>query len=239
MPVAPAQVGTNRLLASLPRSAQSIVAERLTERYFDFGEVVYQQGSAAQLVVFPVDSAFSLVAYLEDGRGAEVATIGNEGLIGVAMLLRPGRSEHHRAFAQVAGAALTLRGRDFAAVARTNQPLRIAVAAYAQALLTQISQGSVCNRLHSLEQRCIRWLLQTHDRVGTDQFQLTQEFLGLMLGVGRQAVNRTARGLQDKELIRYGRGRVTILDRPGMEAAACECYATVRGEFDELLRPRR
>jgi CRP-like cAMP-binding protein len=235
MPVDEPLLATNRLLASLPPDARAELAGRLTRRRYDFGEAVYRQGQVADHVAFPVDGVFSLVSFMADGRGAEVATIGNEGLVGLAVFLRPGRAQTHRAFAQVPGDALVVRAREFADAARTDQEVRALLLGYTQALITQIAQGSVCNRLHSLEQRCIRWLLQTHDRVRRDEFRLTQEFLGLMLGVGRQAVNRTARTLQTRDLIRYGRGTVTILDRPRLEESACECYGRVRREFDQLL----
>jgi CRP-like cAMP-binding protein len=237
MPVDEALLGANRLLASLPPDARRRLGERLTRRRFAFADVVYSQGRPTEQVLFPIDGVFSLVSFMGDGRGGEVATVGNDGVVGLAAFLRPGRPQTHRAFAQVPGDALVTGARDFVDAAAGDEALRAALLGYTQALLTQIAQGSVCNRLHSVEQRCIRWLLQTHDRVGRDDFPVTQEFLGLMLGVGRQAVNRTARALQGQDLIRYGRGTMTILDRRRMEEAACECYGRVRREFEALLGP--
>lgn len=237
MPVDEAALGANRLLALLPAAVGHDLARLLVLRDFGFGELVFRQGAVAEELVFPIGGVFSLVNFMEDGRGAEVATVGNEGLVGLGELLRPGEPQPQRAIAQIAGDGLVARADALLAAMREHDALHAVVLGYAQVLMAQIAQSSVCNRLHSVEQRCIRWLLQSHDRVGRDTFKLTQEFLGLMLGVGRQTVNATARKLQDADLIRYARGTLTIRDRPRLESLSCECYARVRDEYDRFLGP--
>jgi CRP-like cAMP-binding protein len=141
----------------------------------------------------------------------------------------------HRAIAQIAGDAIVVGAAEFLDVSNAGGHFQAVLMRYAQALMTQIAQGAACNRLHTVDQRCGRWLLMTHDRVEGDRFELTQEFLSQMLGVGRQAVNEAAQALQDRGLIEYCRGQMTILDRAGLEAASCACYAVIRAEFDRLL----
>jgi CRP-like cAMP-binding protein len=225
----------NRLLDWLPEPARTDLEGRSTRRTFGFNECVYEQDGSIDDVVFPLTAVFSLISTTSAGRGAEVATIGNEGIVGLPAFLEPRLPTAHRAIAQVPGEALTIPVRDFLAVAGDSRALHLALHGYTQALMTQIAQGSVCNRLHPVRQRCVRWLLQTHDRVGRDQFVLTQEFLGQMLGAGRDTVNRAAGGLQRAGLIRYVRGSMTVLDRPGLERAGCECYEVVRRQFERLL----
>jgi CRP-like cAMP-binding protein len=225
----------NRLLAWLPERTRNEFCAGCVRRRFEFRETVYEQHDAVESVVFPLTAVFSLISTTHDGRGAEIATVGIEGLVGLPAFLEPRLPTVHRAIAQIAGEALTLPGDAFREAAAGNQGVHAAMHGYTQALLTQIAQGSVCNRLHPLHQRCVRWLLQTHDRVGEDHFLLTQEFLGRMLGAGRDTVNHAAAELQRAGLIRYVRGRMTILDRPGLEAIACECYRVVRGHFERLF----
>lgn len=237
MAVDDAQLRGNRLLRTLPASERTDLADRLQLRGFRLKELVYEQGDPIHAVAFPLHGVFSLLSFMRDGRGAEVATVGNEGIVGLPAFLQPALPQTHRAICQVAGDALVLRADELRALAASSDAVHTALHGYAQALIVQIAQGSVCNRLHTVEQRCVRWLLQSHDRARSDRFPLTQEFLGQMLGVGRQTVNQTARGLQDAGLIRYVRGTITIVDRRGLEQAGCECYAVVRSEFDRLLDP--
>jgi CRP-like cAMP-binding protein len=237
MPVDDATLTGNRLLASLPEDLRAAVAGRADVREYGFKDVIYEPGRPVEQVLFPLNGVFSLLTMMEDGRGVEVATVGNEGFIGLPVFLQATFTSALLAIAQIPGRAVCLEPAAFLVLANRGGPFQTALQRYAQALITQIAQGSACNRLHAVEQRCTRWLLQTHDRVGTDEFELTQEFLGRMLGVGRPAVNAAAQTLQDAGLIRYTRGRITILDRPGLESLACECYAVIRDEFDRLLKP--
>ena len=141
----------------------------------------------------------------------------------------------HRAIAQIAGDAIVIGAADFLDLSNSGGPFQAVLMRYTQALMTQIAQAAACNRVHTLQQRCARWLLMTHDRVEDDTFELTQEFLAMMLGVGRQTVNEAARGLQSAGLIAYSRGRISIHDRPRLETASCDCYHVIRTEFDRLL----
>jgi CRP-like cAMP-binding protein len=228
-------LGRNRLLRTLPGPLTTDVALLASLERSSARDVVYEQGERIDRVVFPLTGVFSLVSMMEDGRGVEVATVGNEGFVGLPVFLQATLTGAHRAFAQVPGEALVLEPAAFLQLVNAGGPFQTALQRYAQAMITAIAQGSACNRLHKIEQRCARWLLQTHDRVDSDEFALTQEFLAQMLGVGRHAVNETAQSLQEAGLIRYRRGRITVLDRAALEATACECYAVVRAEFERLL----
>ena len=194
---------------------------------------VYEVNLPIEHVYFPVDCVISILAQLEDGVEIELATVGNEGMVGLPLFLgsdtTPGR-----AFAQVSGEAYRLPAADFKALLRPLSPLTPLLHRYTQALMVQISQGAACNRVHSNEQRCARWLLQTHDRVGKDEFPLTQEFLGQMLGVRRATVSEVASKLQGQNLIRYVRGVITVVDRAGLEAVSCCCYEVIRKEYDAM-----
>ncbi len=238
MPVDDATLTGNRLLASLPEQPRGAVAERAAVREYAFKDVICEPGRPVEQVVFPLNAVFSLLTKMEDGRGVEVATVGNEGFVGLPVFLQATLTSALLAVAQIPGRAVCLEPGDFLTLGDHGGPFQTALQRYAQALITQIAQGSACNRLHAVEQRCTRWLLQTHDRVGEDEFELTQEFLGQMLGVRRPAVNAAAQTLQDAGLIRYTRGRIAILDRAGLEGLSCECYTVIRDEFDRLLKPR-
>jgi CRP-like cAMP-binding protein len=235
MPVEEQLLGGNRLLRALPAPLQADVARLATGKRFSHRESLYEQGETIDEVVFPLTGVFSLVLVMEDGRAVEVATVGNEGFVGLPVFLQATLTSAHRAFAQIPGDAVVMEPAAFMQLTNAGGPFQTALQRYAQALITLIAQGSACNRLHKIDQRCARWLLETHDRVDDDDFPLTQDFLAKMLGVGRHAVNEAAQALQDAGLIRYSRGRVAILDRSGLEDAACECYAIVREEFDRLL----
>ena len=176
----------------------------------------------------------SLVTYLEDGPSVEIATVGREGMVGISLFLETA-TVAWRAFGQVPGKALRIRAETFREEVDRNGALVRLLKRYTQALLSQVAQSSACNCVHTIEQRCARWLLQTHDRVGSDHYPLTQEFLAQMLGMRRSSVSQAAGGLQKAGLIRYVRGRITVLDRAGLEAASCECYAIIRREFERLL----
>jgi CRP-like cAMP-binding protein len=185
--------------------------------------------------VFPLHGVCSLLSVTPDDRIVEVATIGNEGFVGLPVFLQATLMSSHRAIAQIGGDAIVVAAPDFLELSNSGGPFQAVLMRYAQALMTQIAQGAACNRIHTLQQRCARWLLMTHDRVEGDTFELTQEFLAMMVGVGRQAVNEAAQDLQDARLIAYSRGRISMLDRSGLEAASCDCYEVIRSEFDRLL----
>jgi CRP-like cAMP-binding protein len=174
-----------------------------------------------------------MVTVLDDGGPIELATVGNEGVVGVPVFLGAS-STNARGFVQIPGEYQRLPARAFRQAIDNGGQLHGLVQRYSQALFTQIAQNVACNRAHPVEQRCARWLLQTADRVGKEEFPLTQEFLGQMLGVRRATVNAAARALHDAGLITYRRGLITILDRAGLEAASCECYAIVAREFERL-----
>jgi CRP-like cAMP-binding protein len=202
------------------------------------GEVVYEAGSRPEYVYFPTGAVVSLLYTMEDGATAEVGLTGNDGIVGVALFLG-GDTTPNRAIVQIAGGALRMRARLLQDEFARGGPVQQLLLRYTQALITQISQTAVCNRLHAVEKRLCRWLLLSHDCVQSDQLAMTQEFIANMLGGRRESVTVAAARLQDAGLIQYSRGHITILDRPGLEVAACECYRIVRDEFDRLLNTRR
>ena len=224
----------NRLLDSLPRADIERLRPHLEAVSVEIRHVVYEPDGPITHVYFPTSCVISLVTYLDDGTSVEMATIGLEGMVGLPIFLGSDTMPS-RAFGQVAGEALRIEAAAFRAEIKRNGPLVRVLNRYTQALFNQVAQTTACNRVHLLEQRCARWLLQTHDRVGSDQFSLTQEFLAQMLGVRRPGVSAAAGLLQKAGLIRYARGRITVLDRSGLESASCECYRVIKREFDRLL----
>jgi CRP-like cAMP-binding protein len=237
MPVPEEVLDGNRLLAAIDGSLRGLVAEAGTLEEFDTRALIFEQGEPIDTVMFPLRGVWSLVSMMDDGRSVEIATVGNEGFVGLPVFLRATLTSSHRAIVQIPGRAIIFDAAAFLDLSNSGGQFQTTLQRYAQALITQISQTAACNRLHTLEQRCARWLLQTHDRVETDEFPLTQEFLGQMLGSGRQAVNEAAQSLQSAGLIQYARGVVRVLDRAGLHGATCECYDVVRSEFDRLLPP--
>jgi CRP-like cAMP-binding protein len=231
----PSDLTENRLLAALPREE----VERFAGDFelvpdVPLRECVYRAGEPADHVWFPLSSVFSLLAVMDDGRALEVATIGNEGFVGLPVFLQGSYTSGHMAFCQVPGGALRISSGRFSDHVNESDALQALLHRYTLALLTQIGQSSACNRLHTLSERCARWILMTHDRVHRDAFTLTQEFLAQMLGVRRAGVNEAMQELQQGGLVTYGRGEVTVTDRAGLEAASCECYALIRDEHQRL-----
>ncbi len=226
--------GENRLLAALPKGDHARLVPELEQVSLGVKDVLYEADAPITHVYFPLNGVMSLVIEMKDGRTVEVGTVGNEGMVGTPVFLGAEESPT-RAFSQVPGDALRMRVGAFKAEVSNGGPLQDLVRRYTQAMVNQISQSVACNHLHSVEQRMCRWLLMTHDRVGGGEFPLTQEFLAQMLGVRRPSVSVVAGILQKAGLIQYHRGRMAILDRPGLEAASCECYEVVRKEFDRLL----
>jgi CRP-like cAMP-binding protein len=225
----------NRLLATLPADEYARIAAHLTPVRMKARQVLHRQGAPIRDVYFPSGGACSLMKVMQDGRSAEIATVGSEGIIGAGVFFGDEVSTAE-ALVQVAdGGACSMPVDAFLQEMGRRNAFYNVVIRYTQALTTQIMQTTVCNGLHSAEQRCCRWLLTTHDRVGVDEFVLTQQFLAMMLGVRRPTVTLIAAKLQLAGLIHYRRGHVTIADRAGLEQAACECYGTVTANFARLL----
>jgi CRP-like cAMP-binding protein len=200
----------------------------------ELGQVVYAGGERLGGVYFPLDCIISLLYTMEDGASADMAMVGNEGVVGIALFMG-GESMPSRAVVQTAGAALKLPAPALQEEFKRGGAFQIALLRYTQSLITQMSQTAVCNRLHSIDQRLCRWLLLSHDRLHSDEIVMTQELIASMLGVRREGVTVAAGRLQAAGLIRYARGRIIILDRPGLEARVCECYGVVRRECARLL----
>ena len=227
----------NRVLRALSPPTGAQVLLLLHPVALPLKETLITHDAPITAVYFPLDAVVSVVSTFADGSMREVATIGNEGLVGVPRFLQAG-SMPFTAFVQVPGAALQMEAGRFDQTVQTVGSVFAAVLArYTQAWCTQLSQHVVCNGHHRVVQRCARWLLQTHDRVGRATFPLTQEFLAMMLGVRRPSVTDVARQLQQAGLIQYHRGVIHVRDRPGLEAASCECYGVIRQEIDRLLGP--
>jgi CRP-like cAMP-binding protein len=224
----------NRLLAALPRNDYERLLPTLEKVSLPLRDILYEANGPIPHVFFPLSGVVSLVIMVDDAVSLEVGTIGNEGLVGTPVFLRADRSPT-RAISQVPGEALRMTSDAFKEEMKRGGPLYGLVLRYIQAMINQISQSLVCNHRHSVQKRMCRWLLMSHDRVGADEFHLTHEFLAQMLGVRRPTVTAVARALQKAGLIDYHRGRVTILDRKGLEAASCECYEVVATELDRLL----
>jgi CRP-like cAMP-binding protein len=223
----------NLPLQALPSEARQRFLAQLTPVTMPVKKVLFEPGKVITDVYFPVSGVISLVTPLEDGNIVEVATIGNEGIVGVP--LRDGGSLAVRAISQVAGTSLRMNAVAFLGELAREKLVRDVVQSYTQALFSQIAQAAACNRMHSNEERLSRWLLMSHDRVGRDVFDITHEFLGQMLGSRRATVTLSMGVLQAAGLIRYHRGRVTILDRQELEAVSCECYAVIQTAFERIM----
>jgi len=224
----------NGILSALPDGELRRLLPELTTVSLDSGQVIYEPDEPIDHVYFPVDAVISVISVLSDGSTVEVATVGNEGMAGVAAFLGA-TSAPHRSLSQVPGTAARLPAAVLRDVAHRNGALADRLRRYTQALLNQIAQTAACNRMHSIEARCARWLLMMHDRAQVDHFQLTQRFLAQMLGVRRATVTVAAGRFQQAGLIRYRRGKITVLDRAGLEGVTCECYAVVRRQYERLL----
>jgi CRP-like cAMP-binding protein len=224
----------NRLISCLPPEIYDRLRPNLQPVALSLGEVVYEPGGRPEYVYFPTGAVVSLLYTTTSGATAEVGLTGKDGIVGIALFLG-GDTTPNRAIVQIAGSAFKMRAEilqnEFARGGAVQQLLL----RYIQALITQISQTAVCNRLHAMEKRLCRWLLLSHDLVESDELAMTQEFISNMLGGRRESVTVAAARLQDAGLIRYSRGQITILNRPGLESAVCECYRIVRAEFDRLL----
>ncbi|GAB2512970.1 Crp/Fnr family transcriptional regulator [Lysobacter humi (ex Lee et al. 2017)] len=226
----------NGLLETLSEEECDRLRDDLQVVELPAGKVLYASGATQPCMYFPRSGVVSMTYTTESGDSTEFAMIGREGLVGIATLM-DSRSTPSSAVVQVAGEALALRAdvadREF----RRGGQFQFMATRYMQVLLAQMAQTAVCNRHHSVEKQLCRWLLLCHDRIGSDELQLTQETIAARLGVRREGVTEAARRLQDLGLIRYSRGRISIVDRAGLERQSCECYAVVRAEYDRLLPP--
>jgi CRP-like cAMP-binding protein len=227
----------NWLLDGLPSEDYDRLLSELEPVTLALGAVVYESGIEMQHVYFPTTSHISLLYTMLDGTTAEMGLVGNEGVVGIALFMG-GDTTPNQAVVQGGGDALRMKANAMQNEFRRGGEFQHLLLRYTQALITQISQTAVCNRLHSVEQRLCRWLLMTHDRTQSDKLQMTQEFISHMLGVRREGVTHAAQRLQDLGFIRYVRGHIEILDRQGLEAHVCECYGVVRAEHDRLFEPR-
>jgi CRP-like cAMP-binding protein len=224
----------NRLLAALPREEYERLLPHLELVPLEYKQILYQPNEPIDYVYFPNNGVASLLTIMENGDAVEVGTVGNEGMVGLPVFLGA-KTIPGQAIVQIPGDGLRMRVDVFQNKVTSQSPLYNLLQRYTQALFNQIAQSAACNRLHSIEERFCRWLLMTQDRVGKDKFPLTQEFLSQMLGVRRASVSVVASTIQRAGLITYTRGKITILDREGLEAASCECYAIIKEEFERLV----
>jgi CRP-like cAMP-binding protein len=224
----------NRLLAALSEGDFERLSSRLRLVPLPLGQLLHESGSRQRAVYFPTTAIVSLLYMLADGAAAEIAVVGNEGIIGVSLFMG-GETTTSRAVVQSAGYAYRLPSKLLKEEFTRGGAMQHLLLRYTQALLTQMAQTAVCNRHHSLDQQLCRWLLLSLDRLIGNELVMTQELIANMLGVRREGVTEAAGNLQNAGLIRYSRGHITVLDRPGLEARTCECYAVVKKEFDRLL----
>ena len=225
----------NQLLAALPDAQLAHWLPQLEPTDMPLGKVLYESGAKMKYVYFPTTSIVSLIDVMENGAPAEIAVVGNEGIVGVSLFMG-GESTPSRAVVQSAGHGFRLKSATMKD--EFNGPMLHLLLRYTQALITQMAQTAVCNRHHSLDQQLCRWLLLSLDRLPGDELLMTQELIANMLGVRREGVTEGAMKLQNAGLIRYARGRISVLDRAGLEKRTCECYAVVRKEYDRLLPAR-
>ena len=224
----------NHLLAALPAADYERLLPNLERVPVELGWALYESESHQGYVYFPTTSIVSLLYVMHDGSSAEIAIVGNEGVVGISLFMG-GETTPSRAVVQSAGYAFRLKGGILKAEFERGGPLQYLLLRYTQALITQMAQTAVCNRHHSVEQQLCRWLLLSLDRLPSNELAMTQELIANMLGVRREGVTEAAGKLQAAGLIQYSRGKITVLDRSKLEARVCECYAVVKRESDRLL----
>jgi len=224
----------NHLLAALPEGDYQRLRPNLEFIALPLGLVLYESGGQLNYVYFPTDSIISLLYVMQDGASAEIAVTGHEGLVGIALFMG-GETTPSRAVVQSAGSGFRLAASGLKKEFDNGGTLHHLALRYTQALITQMAQTAVCNRHHSVEQQLCRWLLLSLDRLPSNVLSMTQELIANMLGVRREGVTEAAGHLQQAGLIKYSRGRITVLDRPRLEMRVCECYAVVKKEYDRLL----
>ena len=224
----------NHLLAALPADEWARWLPALEPVDMPLGEVMYESGTAMSHVYFPTTSIVSLLYVMEDGASAEIAVVGNEGIVGISLFMG-GETTPSRAVVQSAGQGFRMRGQALKEEFNRAGPVLHLLLRYTQALITQMAQTAVCNRHHSLDQQLCRWLLLSLDRLQANELVMTQELIANMLGVRREGVTEAAANLQRAGLIQYRRGHITVVDRAGLEQRTCECYAVVKKEYERLL----
>jgi CRP-like cAMP-binding protein len=227
----------NRILAALPKSDLARLASSLEPVTLEAKDILFDPDQPIKHVYFPEDCLASIVGVMADGSAVETATVGREGMVGLPVFLADGRTAM-QAFCQVAGDAFRMEARRLRQELARGGRLPALLGRYTQALIVQIAQSSACNRLHPLRQRCARWLLQTQDRVRSDTFALTHQFLSQMLGVRRTTVTELAGEFEREGLIKNHYGRIVVLDRDALERTACECYGIIQRELERLLEGR-
>ena len=225
---------TNHLLAALPQAEFVRIKSSLEAVSMELGEVLYESGDQMTHMYFPTAAIISLLYIMENGATAEIGIAGNNGLVGIALFMG-GETTSNRAVVQSAGYAVRMKAADVREAFSLGGVFQNILLRYTQSLITQISQTAVCNRLHSVEEQLCRWLLINHDQLQTDKLVMTHDLIANMLGVRREGVSIAASHLQEQGLIKYVRGTITILNRQGLEHAACECYKVVMDEYDRLL----
>jgi CRP-like cAMP-binding protein len=233
MPETHSTTNANRILAALPADEYERLAPHLQPVTLTLSEILFRTDDTPDHVYFPTASIVSLLTDLSDGTGMESGLVGSEGMVGVSAIL--GGVETKTATVQLTGDALKLKAVPLQEEFRRGGVLQSALLRYTHALMAQISQSVVCNARHAVEARLARWLLMFRDRVHSDEFELTHEFMSSMLGVRRASVSEAASHLQERNLIQYNHGRIRIADRPGLEAFACECYPVVKEKFERFL----
>jgi CRP-like cAMP-binding protein len=224
----------NRLLMLLSADDYDRLRPHLTKGKLEYKQILYEAARPIEHVYFPIDGVASLVLTMEDGFGVEVGTIGSEGMVGSPVILGDTHAPS-TVYVQVPGRALKMDAKVFRMELARSSTLKVVALRYVHAFFNQVAQSAACAHHHKIEQRCCRWLLMTRDRMPSDEFLLTQEFLGMMLGVQRPSVSLVMNALQTSGAIRYARGRVTIMKRQALLDRACECYEISGHEFDRLL----
>ena len=225
---------SNELLSALPDDEWQRWQPQLEAVDLKLGQVLYESGRTLSHVYFPTTAIVSLLYVMENGASAEIAVVGHEGVVGISLFMGGG-STPSRAVVQSAGGGIRLGAAAIKAAFNGSGPVMHLMLRYTQALITQMAQTAVCNRHHTLDQQLCRWLLLSLDRLAGSDLVMTQELIANMLGVRREGVTEAALKLQKMNLIRYSRGHITVLDRPGLEKRTCECYAVVKKEYDRLL----
>ena len=233
----PPDQSSNQLLASMPEPEWQRLGPLLEAVDLPLGQVLYESGGKMSHVYFPVNAIVSLLYVMENGASAEIAVVGNEGLVGISLFMG-GETTPSRAVVQSAGKGYRLRAADIKEEFNRSGPVMHLLLRYTQALITQMAQTAVCNRHHSLDQQLCRWLLLSLDRLSGSELVMTQELIANMLGVRREGVTEAALKLQKLGLISYARGHINVLDRVGLEGRVCECYGVVKAEYERLLPGR-
>jgi CRP-like cAMP-binding protein len=224
----------NHLLAALPQRVKDRIIPQLRLVDLPLGKSIYESGQDVNYVYFPIDCIVSLICVTLDGHSAEISVVGREGIVGISVFLG-GASTTSQAIVQSAGSAYRMPASELRREFDNDAVLRMLMLAYTQSLMVQVSQTAMCNRYHTIEQQLCRWLLLSMDRLLSNKLAMTQELIANMLGVRREGVTEAAGKLQERGVIRYRRGHITVIDRPKLEALCCECYDMTRKENDRLM----